>query len=285
MIKARDLTLSYLEHHPAEAARVLEMLDADKAAALLEASPIRLCAPVLAQMLPPRAARCVELLSDATAAALVRRAGPQHGASMLRYLNPSRRNRLLAQLPTALAMAYRLLIGYPEESVGAWIDPDVLTLAGDTQVEGALQSVREHERLSAHTVYVAHRTRRLAGAVPLEKLLRAQPHVRLDYLMEDVPYTLPAQAFLGSTRDHVGWESYAALPVVEHNGGFIGVLYHSTLLHAIKVQRTELPSYPLDNTLATLAGMCWLGFSAVLRTLVSALPDSRRNRSARDLSP
>ncbi|HKJ95572.1 MAG TPA: hypothetical protein VKA32_08090 [Gammaproteobacteria bacterium] len=285
MIRARDLTLSYLEHHPGEAARVLELRDAGEAAAVLGAGPARVCAPVLAQMLPTRAARCVEQMPDPVAAALIRRVGPQHGASVLRYMNPSQRNRLLGELPTARAMTYRLLIGHPDESVGAWIDPDVLALAGETRAETAIQSAREHEQLRAQTIYVVNEHRRLRGMVPLEKLLRAQPDVRLEHLMEDIAFTLPAQAFLEGTRDHAGWESHAALPVIDHNRGFIGVLYHSALMHAIKAHRAEGPDRRLDDTLAVLGGMYWLSFSAILRALVSTLPDDRDNRSGKDVSP
>lgn len=285
MIKARELTLNYLEHYPSEAARVLEALDVATAAALMETTPSRLCAPVLAQMAPTLAARCLEPLADDQAVTLIRRLGPQHGAAILRFLGDARRNRLLAQLPAGRALAYRLLIGFPEDSIGAWIEPDVLTLAGDTRVGEAIRMARDHEGWAAQTLYVVNQKRALRGIVALQQLLRTNADMRLDYLMEPISHTLPAQAFMAGIRDHVGWETSSALPVVDHDGRFIGILNHSTLMRALKLRPSEGGHQSLDSTLASVTAMYWLGFSAVLRALVSTLPGRPRAGSAPEHTP
>ena len=74
-------------------------------------------------MLPISGARCLEQLDDDQVTGLLRGAGAQAGVALLRYFGAERRSRLLAQLPTALTLAYELLLGYPEDSVGAWMDP------------------------------------------------------------------------------------------------------------------------------------------------------------------
>ncbi|MFH1602861.1 MAG: hypothetical protein ABIH03_03025, partial [Pseudomonadota bacterium] len=128
MPSSEDLTYAFLEAHPAEAARVIERRAPASAAALLQTAPRRLTAPVLRQMLPLAGARCLERLDDADTVGLLRGVGAQAGVALLRYLAAERRARLLRQLPTALTVAYEMLLGYPEDAVGAWMDPRVLAL-------------------------------------------------------------------------------------------------------------------------------------------------------------
>ena len=88
MASSEDLSYAFLEAHPSDAARVLERLAPVSAAALLQSEPLSLASPVL---------RCFAA---------------------------ERRAKLLANLPTALTITYEMLLGYPEGTVGAWMDPN-----------------------------------------------------------------------------------------------------------------------------------------------------------------
>ena len=57
MANPESLTLAFVTAHPAEAARILERLNASDAAALFDRVPARAGAPVLTAMLPSAAAR------------------------------------------------------------------------------------------------------------------------------------------------------------------------------------------------------------------------------------
>ena len=143
MASAETLTLAFLNAHPARAARVLERLPGPEAAALFARLPARAGGPVLAAMLPPTAARLLSNLDDAAALALLTVLGAQSAVGVLRHLAEPRRSRLIAGLPTATAVASRLLLGYLEDSVGGWVDPDVIAVAAECTAGEALALARD----------------------------------------------------------------------------------------------------------------------------------------------
>ncbi|MBU0750862.1 MAG: CBS domain-containing protein [Gammaproteobacteria bacterium] len=275
MTSSEDLTFAFLETHPADAARVLERLAPASAAALLQSTPLRLVAPVLRQMLPISGARCLELLDDTETAGLLRGVGAQAGVALLRFLGAERRARLLAQLPTALTIAYDLLLGYPEGTVGAWMDPRALALPSDMTASESLERVRRADESLIADPYVIDRNQRLLGYVELADLLRANAGTPLTRLVRTSPHRLPAQSLLAGLRDHPGWREASALPVVDRGDRLVGAITHAALQRALATeQRISTPRHP-GNTLSGIAGAYWFGVAALIQAVVGLLPDER----------
>lgn len=275
MLDGEELGYAFLEAHPVDAARVLERLAPAAAMELLRAAPPRLAAPVLRQMLPLAGARCLERLDDAEAAGLLRGVGAQAGVALLRHVGGERRARLLAQLPSAIALAYELLLGYPEGSVGAWMDPRVLALPADMSAEEALDRVRHAEEAPIADPFVIDRNQRLLGYLEVADLLRARAATPLARLLRASPHRLPAQAMLAGLREHPGWREASALPVVEGGERLIGVLTHAALQRALAIEDAAPASRPGDDTLAGIAGAYWFGVSALIQAVVGLMPVER----------
>lgn len=272
MASTEDLTFAFLETHPADAARVLERIAPQNVAALLSDAPVRLAAPVLRAMLPLHVARCLETLPDENVPGLLRAMGPQAGVAVLHYVAESRRNTLLAQLPTALAMAFRLLLGYPEDTVGAWMDPRVLALPADTPAETALRRLREAEGERDTGIFVIGPAQRLLGQADLPDVLRAAADAPLSALMHPVQYTLPARAAIRAVEEHAGWDDYQMLPVVERDDRFIGALNRGVLARALVRNRRTQRSSGYGDLVASVAGGYWLGVESLIQLVVSQLP-------------
>ena len=169
---SETLTLAFLSAHPVRAARVLERLPGPEAAALFTRVPARAGGPVLAAMLPPTAARLVNNLDDAVALGLLTAIGAQSAVGVLRHLAEPRRSRLIEGLPTTTAVASRLLLGYLEDSVGGWVDPDVIAVARESSAGEALARVRRGGEAEVEQVYVVDSDQRLLGVVELPALVR-----------------------------------------------------------------------------------------------------------------
>ena len=128
MAEAGILTLTYVSAHPDDAARVLESISPAEAAALFTDLPARAAAPALVAMLPPRAAELLGALDDGRALGLLTAAGPQGAVAILRHIAEPRRSQLLQGLPTTTAVASQMLLGFSEDTIGAWTDPAMLAL-------------------------------------------------------------------------------------------------------------------------------------------------------------
>lgn len=235
MTAAREqaLSLAFMRAHPAQAAGVLEGLPAAEAAALFAQAPARLGGSVLTAMLPRRAAACLVLLDDARALELLADMPTQPTVALLRQLPASRRHGLIAGLPTASALASTLLLGFGDDTLGAWADPDVLQLPSATRVADALERVRQAADPGPQ-VFVVDGSRRLAGIVPLGRLLQAPAGATLGGLSQRPAAVLPAHAPLAGTAAHPGWLHSSALPVVEPGEQLVGVMTRDALMRALR---------------------------------------------------
>lgn len=276
MASSEDLSYAFLESHPLDAARVFERLAPGSAAALLQTAPLRLAAPVLRQMLPLAGARCLERLADADAIGLLRGVGAQAGVALLRYFGAERRARLLAQLPTALTIAYELLLGYPEGTVGAWMDPRALALPADMTVGESLDRVRRADETLVADPHIIDRNQRLLGYVELADLLRADAATSLARLARPCPHRLPAQSLLAGLREHPGWHEASSLPVVERGDRLVGAFTHAALLRALSMEQVTPAPRRTEDALAGVAGAYWFGVAALIQALVGLLPVERR---------
>jgi magnesium transporter len=269
---SEDLSYAFLEAHPVDAARVLERLATTEAAALLQSAPLRLASRVLRQMLPIAGVHCLEHLSDIEIAGLLRGAGVQSGVALLRYFSAERRTKLLMQLPSALTLSFELLLGYPEDSVGAWMDPRALALPADMTTGESLERVRRADEALIADPFVIDRNQRLLGYVELADLLRAGSASSLVRLVRPSPYRLPAQSLLAGLRDHPGWLEASTLPVVERGDRLVGAFTHAALQRALSIELdTPAPNHA-GSSFAGIAGAYWFGVSSLIQALVSLLP-------------
>ncbi len=266
------LSFAFLETHPADAARVLERLAPQNVAGLLSEAPARLAGPALRMMVPPFVARCLDPLDDPTVSGLLRVMGPQAGVAVLHYMPEQRRASLLTQLPTAMGVAFRLLLGYPEDSIGAWMDPRVVVLPADTTAEAALRRLREAQGEIDAAVFVTDPAQRLVGLVKLPELLRASPDASLSRLMHKPRFTLPARAAILGVGDHEGWDSFQILPVLERDDRFVGALDRAVVARALMRHQRVKPQAGMGDLFANAAGGYWLGVSSLIQLAVELLP-------------
>lgn len=275
MADPERLTLAFLEGHPRDAARVLERMPAGQAAELFARLPARAAAPAFAAMLPTAAARNLDALDDDAATGLLAALGTQAAVIVLRHVGEPRRTRMLAGLPTRTAVASRLLLGYPDDSVGAWCDPEVVVLGADVPVADAIERVREASGARIDEVYVVGSNERLLGTAPLAAVLRAPSAAPLGTLAERPVAVLPAASPLAGAAAHRAWEQAAELPVVEHGERLVGVLRRSTLARALSRQRINVGEERDADVLGMIGQGYWHVVSGLIGACVAALPGAR----------
>lgn len=274
--RAQALSLAFMRNHPARAARVLESLPAAQASALFQRAPARLAAAVLAAMLPAWAARCLAPLDDARVLELLAPMGTQAAVAVLRQLPDGRRQALAARLPAAVVLASTLLLGYGQDTLGAWADPDVVMLPAATRAAEALRQVRT---AAAHPlVFVTEADQRLTGLVPLTRLLQAPEAATLATLMQRPATTLAAHAPLAATAGHPGWAESSILPVVAPGDRLLGVMTHDALQRALRQAGPPASDgdAPAEQPLAVvLVHGYWQALSGLMGLTLALLPRVR----------
>lgn len=271
MSAREELVAAYLRLHPENAARLLESLSFDETNAVLSAVDLGTAAPVVSHMLPTYAARCVERQLPADGAALLERLGSQESVAVLRHLPNEHREAVLGALGPQWLMAFKLLLSYPTNTVGAWVEPRVLTLPDDCTAGEARDRVARSDQIAQARIYVLDRSRRLRGAVRGLALLQIGSRKKLASILEPAD-ALWARDPLATAQEHSVWERHTEAPVVNRDEEFIGVISYADLRKAFReVNRVVDPRgdreiAEVTELLKIGAGSLWNSLGDLMRT-------------------
>jgi Mg/Co/Ni transporter MgtE len=268
-----QLAAAYLELHPESAARLLESMPAAQAHAVLSAVDIAIAAPVIGQMLPTYAAQSLELDEPEQAARVLESLGSREAVAVLRHLPAERREAVLGCLGSQWLMAFRLLLSYPTNTVGAWVEPRVLTLPDDCTVGDARDRIARSEQAAPARVYVLDRSRRLRGAVRGLALLQVSSRKRIASILEPAE-ALWARDSLATAQEHPVWERHTEAPVINRDEEFIGVISYADLRKAFR-ETTQAPAPSTGREMAEVTELIAIGAGSLWRSLGELIGNDR----------
>lgn len=268
-----SLTWAFLRAHPEDAARVLEGLPPADVVALMQALPARITARALSNLRPSLAAAVLHGIDRNRGSALLAMLDTSMAARVLRQVTEERRIALLAQLRTAKGMALRVILTVPDNSAGAWVDADCLTLTGKTTAGGARQRITAASGTAERIVVLDDDMRPVSWVIPHD-LLRAAPDTPIAQIAVPIPAVLTAATPLSAALANVAWSQTPVLPVTTRLGVFIGMLHHERLR---QVYEQDLASRGADVASASgaMAHGYWQGVTGVLKASLSLLPPVR----------
>jgi magnesium transporter len=271
-----ELAAAYLRLHPESAARLLESMPADQANAVLNAVDVATAAPVLGYMLPTCAAQCIERQPPADAALLLERLGSRESVAVLRHLRGELREAVLSALGPQWLMAFKLLLSYPTNTVGAWVEPRVLTLPDDCTAGEARDRIARSEQAAPARIYVLDRSRRVRGAVRGLALLQVGNRKKIASILEPAE-SLWARDPLATAQEHSIWERHTEAPVINRDEEFIGVISYADLRKAFRqVNRVEGPDG--DREIAEVTELIAIGAGSVWRSIGDLIGSERPQR-------
>jgi Mg/Co/Ni transporter MgtE len=265
-VSAREeLAATYLRLHPESAARLLEGLAPDDANAVLTAVDLPTAAPVVGRMLPTYAASCLERQPPADGALLLERLGSREAVAVLRHLPRGHRQAVLDSLGPQWLMAFKLLLSYPTNTVGAWIEPRVLTLPDDCAAGEARDRIARSVEPAPARIYVLDRARRIRGAVSGLQLLQVPSRKKLSGILEPAD-ALWARDPLAAALEHAVWERHTEAPVVNRDEEFIGVISYADLRKAFR-DATRPANTGGERDIAEVTELIAIGAGSVWRSL------------------
>ena len=129
-------------------------------------------------------------------------------------------------------------MSYPEDSVGARMDFELLSIRDDVTLEVVLRYLRRFDELPDHTdqVFVVDRDGLLRGALPLDRLLINEPETDVEKVMKTDVLTLSPTDDAGEAAQAFERYDLVSAPVVDANGRLVGRL---TVAEVVDVIREE----------------------------------------------
>jgi magnesium transporter len=218
----------------------LERLDAFSRAVAFRALPKELALSTFEDLAPSLQRELLDELRDERVAELIAELDPDDRAGLLDELPAKVATRLLSGLSPRERRMTTTLLGYPPESAGRRMTPQVVSVPAAHTVGQALDHVRRHEP-DAETIYtlpVVGPGRRVEGVVSLRRLLVTDPGVPVTEVMSE-PVTVPATEDQEDAARLVRDHGLVAVPVVDAERRLLGVFTVDDAMRVLEAEESE----------------------------------------------
>jgi magnesium transporter len=224
--------------HPADIADIVEDLAPDERQAVFQTLDEGTAAEALEEVTPKVQKSIVESLDSGRAADIVEEMDPDAAADLLADLPEDRTEQILVQMEPGAQQDVVELLEHREETAAGRMTTEFLALPVSATVQNAIDSLREFEGgvEVVSTIYLVDSHGTLAGAVPLARLVLAEPATPMLSLTQE-PLVL---AHEGVEENAVAelFDKYnlQTLPVVDQHNKLKGVITSDDVISMLRAK-------------------------------------------------
>jgi magnesium transporter len=269
---------AFMRKHPVEAARLLEKYSSRQLAALFEQTSSESVAPTLEHMSPDLGADCLAAMETRSATQLFALLHTDCQLAVMRVSKPVIREALLEALGNEISEPLKVMLRYPEGTVGELMDAFVLTVPDDITVQEALKRARAVALELPFYVYVLDRKQRLVGVISLKNLIRGKRSELVSSLMNRDVLALNPLAPKAAMVKSPYWRSFHTLPVTDEDGVFLGVVRYQTISRLREELGPESGEEQVMDTALALGELYWMGLAGVMDGIAGRARDTDTTR-------
>ncbi len=222
--------------HPADIADIVEDLAPDERQAVFQTLDEETAAEALEEVEPRVQKSIVESLDSGRAADIVEEMDPDAAADLLGDLPEDRTEQILVRMEPEAQQDVVELLEHKEETAAGRMTTEFLALPVTATMQNAVDSMREFEGgvEAVSTIYLVDSKGTLVGAVPLARLVLAQPSTPMLSLTQE-PLVL---AHEGVAENEVAelFDKYnlVTLPVVDEHNKLTGVITSDDVISMLR---------------------------------------------------
>ena len=227
--------------HVADNVDILNQLEPDDAAGVLVLLPVEMSIEILDKPELNFGAEIIEALPRHTATILLAGMSADMAADIVQLLNEPARSELMQGLDAASRSTIEGLLAYPENTAGAMMTTEFVSVPANWSVERTLQHIRQVERTreTVYAIYVLDAfTRRLVGAVSLRRLIAGEPSANIMTLSR-TPITTSPLIDREDVARLISKHDLLAVPVIDKAGHVLGIVTVDDIIDAIIEENTE----------------------------------------------
>lgn len=226
---------------PVEVADLIAKLKEPQRVLLLRFLPRRFAADVFSELSPAVQDELVEDMTNHELRHLLANLDPDDRTALMDEMPAEITRKLLNLLSPQDLKETRILLGYPEQSVGRVMTPNIVYIKEDWTIERALDHIRKYGRDSEtiNVVYVTDRSGKLVDEIALRHLILASPERTVQSVMDYNFIAISAMSDLEEAVEMIKKYNYLALPVVDTLGKLLGIVTIDDLMDAADIQATE----------------------------------------------
>lgn len=232
------LNRQFFLDHPSEAVKELELFEPQLSGKLLSNQPTSLVANTLELLSPDTTSSIFSCLPDSVIKSLLTESNPNLMVGLLGKFEENERSRFLSLVDPYIQNDYRTMMSYAENSAGRLMDTRSHVFRESMTVRQCLKRLRELKFKPTRTLFLVNSQNKLVSRVEMQDLALAEPMMELRELAQ------PLQAFVNPTdsKEEVvsKMEEFkiSSLPVLDVNGGLVGVIRYDALVKAVEEEAT-----------------------------------------------
>jgi len=228
------LNRAFLLNYPQDAARKIELMLPQEAAALMAAQPTYVLLPVWRKLSPGLADNILQQLADTKAVDLLAAMDAGLGSTMLSRLDSERRESYLAQMDKGIAAELRELLEYPIDTAGWLMDTDIIAFNENMTVQAALQQLKGQKKQELHHLFLLNDDLYLQGQVAIQRLALADSDQLLASLSKPLQGVIMTLDPKSEVMDKLEKLKVDMLPVIDGNDHFVGIIHGKNILSVLK---------------------------------------------------
>ena len=225
-VKLRIAHERLADMHPSELADILEDLAPAEREAVFTSLDEEVAADALEEVEPKLQKALLEKLDEEKIADIVEEMDPGAAADLLAELPEDQSDAILEEMEPEERQEVEELLEFDEKSAAGCMTTDFVYLGRDATVAQAVQALRtfDGDPETVIEIYILDEKRVLHGAIPLARVVMAQPETRLSVLTEQRVLSCPADMKQNDLAEFFDKYNLHALPVVDEQGRMVGVV-------------------------------------------------------------
>jgi magnesium transporter len=214
------------EMHPSDLAEILEDLAPAEREAVFTSLDEEVAAETLEEVDPKLQKTLLEKLDEEKIADIVEEMDPGAAADLLAELPEEQSDAILEEMEPEERQEVSELLEFDENSAAGCMTTDFVYLSLEATVAQAVQALRsfDGDPETVTEIYLLDEKRILRGAIPLARLVMAQPETRLAALTEPRVLRCPPDMNQNELAEMFDKYNLRALPVVDALGRMVGVV-------------------------------------------------------------
>jgi magnesium transporter len=225
--------------HPSDLAEILEDLSPAERDAVFTSLDEEVAAETLEEVDPKLQKSLLEKLDEERIADIVEEMDPGAAADLLAELPEEQSDAILEEMEPEERQEVAELLEFDERSAAGAMTTDFVAVNVNATVANAVQALRtfDGDPESVTEIYLLDEKRVLRGAIPLARLVMAQPETRLSVLAEPRVLSCPSEMRQDDLAEIFDKYNLHALPVVDSQNRMVGVVHAD---HVIAFLREKL---------------------------------------------
>ena len=222
--------------HPSELADILEDLAPAEREAVFVTLDEETAAEALEEVEPKLQKSLLEKLDEEKIADIVEEMDPGAAADLLAELPQEQSDAILEEMEPEERQEVEDLLEFDENSAAGCMTTDFVYLGMQSTVAQAVQALRtfDGDPETVTEIYLLDEKRMLRGAIPLARLVMAQPETRLAVLAEPRVLSCPADMHQNELAEMFDKYNLHALPVVDAQNRMVGVVHAEEVISFLR---------------------------------------------------